>query len=179
MTTNASQHRDLIHRFVTETFGQYVLSHDDFRGDLSLYIKAEGLIPICEAFLEDDSLQVHFLADLTVVDWLDTERGDEHGRFEVVYNLWSMRHNYRFFLKVFLPDTEPRVASLTDLWQGANWMEREAYDLFGIDFVGHPNLEKILTPDDLDGFPLRKDFPLTYEVPHFTWNKDQPPEVIR
>jgi NADH-quinone oxidoreductase subunit C len=99
--------------------------------------------------------------------------------FEVIYNLYSLSHRYRFFLKVRLPGDNPTIASLTHLWQGANWLEREVYDLMGIYFEGHPDLSKILTPDELEGHPLRKDYPLTYEMPQFSWNKDQPPEVIK
>ncbi len=164
--------------FIKDRFGEAVIREDDFRGEQSFYIKPEALIEICQAFLEDNELQVTFLSDITAVDWLGHERENE-GRFELIYNLYSLTHAHRFFLKVRLPSEAPRIASLCDLWPGANWMEREVYDLFGVEFVGHPDLTKILTPDDLEGHPLRKDFSLTYEQPQFSWNKDEPPEVIR
>ena len=164
--------------FIKDRFGEAVIREDDFRGEQSFYIKPEALVEICQAFLEDNELQVRFLADITAIDWLGHERENE-GRFELIYNLYSLTHAHRFFLKVHLPSEAPKIASLCDLWAGADWLEREAYDLFGIEFVGHPDLTKILTPDDLEGHPLRKDFPLTYEQPQFSWNKDQPPEVIR
>ena len=75
-------------------------------------------------------------------------------------------------------EDDPVIDSLTSLWVTADWLEREVYDLMGIEFTGHPDMRKILTPDDLEGHPLRKDFPLTYEVPQFSFNKDEPPEVI-
>jgi len=164
--------------FIKARFGEAMVREEEFRGEQSFHIKPEALIEICQAFLDDNDLQVRFLSDITAVDWLGHERADE-GRFEVIYNLYSLTHAYRFFVKVHLPADHPRIASLCDLWPGADWMEREVYDLFGIEFEGHPCLEKILTPDDLVGHPLRKDFPLTYEQPQFTWNKDQPPEVVR
>jgi NADH-quinone oxidoreductase subunit C len=164
--------------FIKGRFGEAVIREDDFRGEQSFYIKPEALIEICQAFLDDNDLQVRFLADITAVDWLDHGRASE-GRFELIYNLYSLPHTHRFFLRVHLASDNPRIASLCDLWAGANWMEREVFDLFGIEFEGHPELEKILTPDDLEGHPLRKDFPLTYEQPQFSFNKDQPPEVIR
>jgi NADH-quinone oxidoreductase subunit C len=71
------------------------------------------------------------------------------------------------------------VTSITPIWAGADWLEREVFDMMGIIFNGHPNLTKILTADELDGHPLRKDFPLTYEEPHFSYNKDDPPEVTK
>ncbi len=164
--------------FIKDRFGEAVIREDDFRGEQSFYIKPEALVEICQAFLEDNELQVKFLSDITAIDWLGHERENE-GRFELIYNLYSLTHAHRFFLKVHLPSEAPRIASLCDLWPGANWMEREVFDLFGVEFVGHPDLTKILTPDDLEGHPLRKDFSLTYEQPQFSWNKDEPPEVIR
>ncbi|MDH3889978.1 MAG: NADH-quinone oxidoreductase subunit C [candidate division Zixibacteria bacterium] len=162
--------------FIKERFGDAIISEDDFRGDQSFFIKPQALIDICQALLDDTELNFKFLADLTAVDWLGHRR-EKDGRFEVVYNLYSIAHSYRFFLKVRLPAEDPSIATLCDLWPSANWMEREVYDLFGIVFVGHPELTKILTPDELDGHPLRKDFPLTYEQPQFSFNKNDPPEV--
>ncbi len=164
--------------FMKERFGDALIAEEDFRGDESYVIKPEMLFEICRAFLDDETLNVRFLSDITAIDWLGHDR-ERNGRFEVVYNLYSLPHSYRFFLKVRLPADNPTVASLVDLWPGANWMEREVFDLFGINFEGHPELTKILTPDELEGHPLRKDFPLTYEQPQFNWNKDDPPEVIR
>jgi len=164
--------------FIKGRFGDAVIEESEFKGEQSFYIKPESLVEICQALLDDNDLQVRFLSDITAVDWLGHER-ESRGRYEVVYNLYSIPHAYRFFLKVHLSADDPRIASLCDLWPSANWLEREVFDLFGIRFEGHPKLEKILTPDDLEGHPLRKDFPLTYELPRFSWNKDQPPEVIK
>ncbi len=169
---------DKIRSFVSSRFADAVVREDTFRNQLSLYIKPESLIEICEALSEDPELTMNFLTDITSLDWLHTPEEAE-GRFEVVYNLYSMKHRYRLLLKVRLPGESPHVATLVNLFAGANWMEREVYDLMGILFDGHPEMKKILTPDELEGHPLRKDFPLTYEVPRFTWNKDDPPEVIK
>jgi len=169
---------DKIRQFILGQFGDSVIREDDFRGELSFYIKPEALAPLCQALKEEPELQVDHLKDITAIDWLGGAEG-ERGRFEIVYNLYSLKHSFRFFLKVFLPDDAPRIASLTSLWNGADWLEREVWDMFGIEFEGHPNLTRILTPDDFDGYPLRMDFPLTYEVPQFSWNKDDPPEVLK
>ncbi len=80
-------------------------------------------------------------------------------RFEVVYFVHSISHNIRLKLKVALPGVDPAVESVTSVWAGANWYEREAFDLFGIRFQGHPNLKRIMMPDDWEGHPLRRDFP--------------------
>jgi len=167
-----------VRQFLASRFADAILREDNFRGQQAFHIRPELLLAICEALLGDPDLEVRYLSDITSVDWLGHEK-EMGGRFEVVYNLYSLKHRYRFFLKVFLPADNPTIASLTPLWNGANWMEREVWDMMGITFAGHPDLTKILTPDDLEGHPLRRDFPLTYEVPHFSWNKDQPPEVIR
>ncbi len=167
-----------IRQFLNSKFSDSIIREDNFRGEQSFYVKPESIFPICEALLENDDLDVKFLKDITAVDWYDHPLA-ENGRFEVIYNLYSFAHKYRFFLKVFLPEDNPNLTSLTGLWIGANWLEREVYDLFGVTFEGHPDLTKIITPDELEGHPLRKDFPLTYEKPRFSWNKDNPPEVIK
>lgn len=169
---------DKIRSFFNSNFSEALIKEDDFRQQQSFYIKPEFLVEICEALLDDDDLDVKFLSDITALDWLGHEE-EKNGRFEVIYNLYSLSHHYRFFLKVRLEGENPKISSLTDLWAGANWLEREVFDLMGIYFEGHPNLTKILTPEDLEGHPLRKDFPLTWEQPVFNWNKEQPPEVIK
>lgn len=169
---------DTIEQFLKSEFGDAILGVNHFRDDMTIAVTPDSLFAICEALIGQDELSINYLADITAVDWLDHDLAAS-GRFEVVYNLYSLKHKYRFFLSVHLPETDPTIRSLVDLWEGANWMEREVFDLFGVTFEGHPDLTKILTPDDLEGHPLRKDFPLTYEVPRFTWNKDNPPEVIK
>jgi len=170
--------REKIREFLHNRFAEAIVREDDFRGEQSFYIKPDSLLPICEALYHNDELDVRYLADITSVDWLDHER-EKEGRFEVVYNLYSLTHKYRFFLKTHLPAEKPEIQSLTPLWHGANWLEREVWDMMGVVFIGHPDLTKILTPDDLDGHPLRRDFPLTWEQPAFSWNKDDPPVVIK
>jgi NADH-quinone oxidoreductase subunit C len=169
---------ETLRHWMQDRFAESIVREDSFRGQQSFYIQPNALFEICQALMEDPDLDFRYLADITSCDWLgyEKETGD---RFEVVYNLYSLSRKYRFFLKVMLPAEKPEIASLTPLWNGANWLEREVWDMMGIRFTGHPDLTKILTPDDLEGHPLRKDFPLTYEVPQFSWNKDNPPEVIR
>ena len=166
-----------LREFIEKNFKEALVREVIFRGQQSFYIKREFLFELCEALIKDHDLDVKFLSDICSLDWLEDPE-QENGRFEIIYNLFSLKHNYRFFLKVFLPEENPEIDSLTSLWQTADWLEREVYDLMGIVFVGHPNLVKIVTPDELEGHPLRKDFPLTYEIPQFSFNKDEPPEVI-
>ncbi len=166
-----------VREFLSSRFGDVLLREDIFRGDSSYHVKPEAILQVCQGLFDQADLDIRYLADLTSVDWLGLE-DEMGGRFEVVYNLYSLTHKYRFFIKVMLPAETPELPSVTPIWRGAELMEREVWDLMGIVFVGHPNLTKILTPDDLEGHPLRRDFPLTYEEPQFSWNKDLPPEVI-
>ena len=168
--------RTELSEFLKSKFADSLTEQELFRDQQSFVVKPDSIVTVCEALLNDEKLEVKFLADITCVDWLGHEQ-EKQGRFEVVYNLYSYKHSYRFFLKVRLDGESPCVRTLTGLWKGANWLEREVFDLFGIKFEGHPNLTKIVTPDELEGHPLRKDFPLTWEQPVFSWNKDDPPEV--
>jgi len=167
-----------VRSFLKSSFADAIVREENFRGQQSFYIKSEALASICEELHQNSELDVKYLSDITSLDWLGHEQ-EKQSRFEVIYNLYSLSHRYRFFLKVRLPGENPKITSITHLWQGANWLEREVYDMMGIWFEGHPDLTKILTPDELEGHPLRKDFPLTWELPQFSWNKDQPPEVIK
>jgi NADH-quinone oxidoreductase subunit C len=167
-----------IREFFQSQFADVLLAEETFREQQFFCIKPEAILDVCRELFDYSDLEFRFLADITSVDWYG--RPDEaQGRFEVIYNLYSLKHQYRFFIKVRLPGDKPEIQSLTPIWNGANWLEREIWDLMGINFLGHPDMTRILTPDDFDGHPLRRDYPLVYEVPAFSWNKDAPPEVIR
>jgi NADH-quinone oxidoreductase subunit C len=144
----------------------------EFRGDTWLYIRKERLLEVCRLLRDDPDLGYLYISDITAIDWLPYwEKGEKPKRFEVVYNLYSPVHFQRIFLKVRVDEGE-HVPSVTGVWEGANYPEREVYDMFGIPFEGHPNLKRILMPDDWVGHPLRKDFPLGGEEIPFaqdTW----------
>lgn len=144
----------------------------EFRGDTWLYIRKERLLEVCRLLHDDPDLGYLYISDITALDWLPYwEKGEKPKRFEVVYNLYSPVSFQRIFLKVRVDDGEP-VPSVTGIWEGASYPEREVYDMFGIPFGGHPNLKRILMPDDWVGHPLRKDFPLGGEEIPFaqdTW----------
>ncbi|MGH2441879.1 MAG: NADH-quinone oxidoreductase subunit C [Chloroflexota bacterium] len=124
-----------------------------FRGEVSAVVDTQSLIDAC-LFCRDEQ-QYNFLSDITAVDWLDREP-----RFEVVYQLTSLVHWSRFRLKVQV-EVDERVPTVIPVWPAANWAEREIWDLFGIEFEGHPDLRRLLLPEGWIGFPLRKDFPQT------------------
>lgn len=121
-------------------------------------VPAERLLDVMRFLNSDPRCRFDFLSDVTCVDYLDYPNADD--RFGVVYNLVSYSHNHRFFVKVFVNDPEPTVPSLTGIWKGAEWTEREVYDMFGIRFDGHPDLRRILMPQNFRDYPLRKDYPL-------------------
>ncbi|HBY63459.1 MAG TPA: NADH-quinone oxidoreductase subunit C [Solibacterales bacterium] len=122
-------------------------------GETTLYISPDLLQSACR-FLKESEQFVR-LSTVTAVDWYPAEP-----RFEVVYHLHSLDRNERLRLKVRVSGEKPEVDSVTGVWRGANWYEREVFDLFGITFPGHPDLTRILMPDYWEGHPLRKDFPV-------------------
>jgi NADH-quinone oxidoreductase subunit C len=121
------------------------------RDEVTAYVQSEELLGALAALRDDAELSFDALSSLTVVDW-----PDRVPRFWVAYELYSMAHRHRLRVKVGLPAEDPRVASVTPMFPTANWHEREAWDFFGVVFEGHPDLVRILLPDDWEGFPLRK-----------------------
>jgi NADH-quinone oxidoreductase subunit C len=125
----------------------------------TLAVAREQIVAACTALRDTPSLRFTCL-DLTAVDWWPGEP-----RFQVVYHMVSFERAQRLRLKVALPGEDAHVATLSTLWPGANWLEREVYDLFGIVFDGHPDLRRVLMPDDWEGYPLRKDYPVQIKLP--------------
>ena len=123
------------------------------RGELTLEIAAAKIASVC-GFLKYDQGFVR-LSSVTAVDRYPAEP-----RFEVVYHLHSIEKNQRVRLKCRVNGSGPAIESVTSVWRGANWYEREVFDLFGIRFLNHPDLRRILMPDDWEGYPLRKDYPV-------------------
>lgn len=140
----------------------------EFRGQLNVYVKREAIVRVAGWLRDDPELNYNFLENLCAVDYLGRDP-----RFEVVYHLLSHKNHHRVCLKIGLPENDPSAPSLIGLWPTANWQEREAYDMFGISFSGHPGLYRILMPDDWEGYPQRKDVPLGYEEIAFTFNQDE------
>ena len=125
------------------------------RDEMTIYIDAAHIRETCALLRDSPSCAFNFLSDVTCVDWYPAEP-----RFEVIYHLLSIPHRERVRLKVRLDSSGPVVESLTSVWPGANYFEREVFDLFGIRFSGHPYLQRILMPEDWEGHPLRKDYPV-------------------
>jgi len=124
-------------------------------GELTLTANARDIVKVMTFLRDDPSCQFVNFVDVTAVDWPGRER-----RFDIVYHLLSPRHNRRIRVKIEADEATP-VASIIDVFRGADWFEREVYDLYGVLFTGHPDMRRILTDYGFEGHPLRKDFPLT------------------
>ncbi len=148
-----------IAKMVEEKFAGQVLGTTTYAGQVALMVKKEMIRDICLFLKDEPFLKMDHLADLTAVDY-STYPGDTGLRFEVVYNLISTEYHHRIRLKVRVPEEDPRVDTVSLIWQTANWHERETFDLMGIKFDGHPDLRRILLPEDWEGHPLRKEYPL-------------------
>jgi NADH-quinone oxidoreductase subunit C len=125
------------------------------RGELTIWIDQLNLIDALNLLRSSNTTRFAVLADLTAVDWFPSEP-----RFEVVYSLLSHERHERIRVKVKVNGADPYIESVTSLWAGASPFEREVFDLFGIRFQGHPDLRRIMMPDDWEGHPLRKDYPV-------------------
>lgn len=181
---------------IQQRFPEHVVSARRFRGEDTMVLRREGLVPVARFLRDDPSMRFDFLMDLTCVDYLafgdsprsaptlatpsplpyymtpkqvseTWERGVSHGafRFDVVYHFYASAHSRRLRVRVPLPAQEPVVDSLTGLWAGADWFEREVWDLFGVRFAGHPNLRRLLMYEPFQGHPLRKDYPIRKRQP--------------
>ncbi|PYY19695.1 MAG: NADH-quinone oxidoreductase subunit C [Acidobacteria bacterium] len=125
------------------------------RDELTIFVNRADIRGACEILRENPATKYNFLADITCVDVFPSEP-----RFEVIYNLLSHSRKERLRLIAKVPGGDPSIESLMGLWPSANFFEREVFDLFGVRFVGHPNLRRIMMPEDWEGHPLRKDYPV-------------------
>ena len=125
------------------------------RGETTVVLARRDLVRICQFLAQDQTLAFTFLSDISAVDRFPLEP-----RFEVNYQLLSMQRRERVRIKIRVPGPDAVLPSVTGIWPTANWHEREIFDLFGIRFEGHPDLTRILMPDDWEGHPLRKDYPV-------------------
>ncbi|MVN20049.1 NADH-quinone oxidoreductase subunit C [Mucilaginibacter arboris] len=146
-------------------FGEQVLPLSEPSDLLNFETSRESIIEVLTFLKTNAALQFNYLTDITAVHFPDKEK-----QFAVVYHLHSFVNNIRIRVKVFLSESDVHIPTATNLWNGANWMERETYDYFGIEFDGHPDLRRILNVDDMTVFPMRKEFPL--EDPNRVDKKD-------
>jgi len=132
-----------------------ILGSEEFRNDLTILVRKDDIVRVAEFVKSDPDLLFDLVIDVCGVDLYQPEQ-----RFEVVYNLYSLNMKRYLRLKVRVGEDNPVVPTVTSVWPGANWHERETWDMFGIKFAGHPDLRRIYMPEEFEHFPLRKDFPL-------------------
>jgi NADH-quinone oxidoreductase subunit C len=159
---------------VREAFGEAITRDEEINGQLVIHVDPARIADVCTLLRDDPTMRFDHLSDVTAVDFLlYNPDGGPPGqgrtpRFDVVYHLYSITHNHRVRLKAAVDEDDATLPSVTSIWPAADWAERETFDLYGIRFSGHPNLTRILTPDDWQGHPLRKDYPLIEEEIEFS-----------
>jgi NADH-quinone oxidoreductase subunit C len=138
-----------------ERFGVAVESIYEFRDEVTLSVKKEIIDEVCRFLHDNTEWRFDICEDVTAIDWYEPVN-----RFEVVYHLFCLKHKIRIVLKAKVDERDCVVPTISSVYTGANWQEREVYDMFGIEFSDHPDLRRIYMPEDYEYFPLRKDFPL-------------------
>jgi len=146
---------------------RFPLQVEEFRGEAHVFVQAEHLLHLLEFLKTQEGFEM--LSTVTAVDYWPQQQP----RFHVIYQLLSLQHNLRLQVRVPVNATEPVLPTITSIYANASWREREVWDMFGIRFQGHPDLRRILMPQDWQGHPLRKDYPLGYEEPQFTFNFEE------
>jgi NADH-quinone oxidoreductase subunit C len=152
---------------VSEISEKYKLEATEFRAEATLVVAPDQIISVLQEL--HDQHAFNLLLDLTAVDYWPVEEP----RFHVVYQLYSMSTGQFLRLRVPLNGNSPLIASADKIWPGANWLEREVWDMFGIRFEGSSDMRRIIMPYDWEGHPLRKDYPLGYEEVQFSFNKEE------
>lgn len=153
-------------KFLISALPKYIQQFSVYKDELTVFCAPSGLTPTMLFLRDHTNCQFNSLQDITAVDYPSRQN-----RFEVVYNLLSMRYNARIRVKTYASETSP-VPSMVPYFSVANWQEREVWDMFGVFFVGHPDLRRILTDYGFEGHPLRKDFPLTGYV-EVRWDEEK------
>jgi len=127
----------------------------EYKGELTLIIPKEEILEVCRFLKNDPDLQFNLCEDVTAIDWARRKN-----RFTVVYHIFSIKNKFRLRIKADVDESDLTIDSVTSVWETANWHEREAYDMYGINFKNHPDFRRMYMPEEFEYHPLRKDFPL-------------------
>ena len=141
---------------VRDKFADTVQEIIEAVGEVTIVVRREGLVELMTFLRDEPSLRFDYLSDIGGLDLGEFASP----RFAVAYQLYSLEHNHRLRVKVFVEEDDARLPTMWRIWKASNWLEREIYDMFGVSFDDHPDLRRILMPADYDGYPLRKDFPI-------------------
>ncbi|MCA9886455.1 MAG: NADH-quinone oxidoreductase subunit C [Anaerolineae bacterium] len=168
---------------VEEKFGDDVLYVKMFRDETTIVVSTNRIVEVIQFLRSTPGLVYNYLSDISSVDYYPNDYGDSYDgqndrsyrpeRFDVSYHIYSMLYNRRLRVKVFVMEETPTVPTIVGLWPAANWLEREIADMMGIEFEGHPDKRRLLMPDDWDGHPLRRDYPLGKETVQFSFNVEE------
>jgi NADH-quinone oxidoreductase subunit C len=150
---------------LVERFDRHIVETHAYRGDHTAVVGREALSDVLSFCRDDGALHFDVLMDLTAVDYLRYRGREDGSRFEVVYHLYSIRHNHRLRVKTRVDEDDAVVPTAVLLWPIANWLEREVWDMFGVRFAGHPDPRRLLMYEEFVGHPLRKDYPIDRRQP--------------
>ena len=147
--------KDLVTQKLKDQFKDIEFEFTEFRDELTIKFPKENIVNVCRYLKTDADMQFAICTDITAIDWATRKN-----RFTVVYNLFSLKNNFRLRLKTDVDESNCAIDTVSSVWKGANWQERETYDMYGIKFNNHPDLRRMYMPEDFEYHPLRKDFPL-------------------
>ena len=147
--------KTLIPQKLKEKFSSVDFEVLDYRDELTIKFDKKNIVEVCSFLKSDPELEFMMCSDITAIDWATRKN-----RFTVVYNIFSMKHNFRLRLKADVDESDCVIDSVSSVWKAANWQERETYDMYGIKFNNHPDLRRMYMPEEFEYHPLRKDFPL-------------------
>ena len=147
--------KELVPQKLKENFSDIEFEISDYRDELTIKLDKKRIVDVCKFLKEDPDLQFSYCSDVTAVDWAKRKN-----RFTLVYNIYSLKNNFRLRLKSDVDESDPAIDSVSSVWGSANWHERETYDMYGIKFNNHPDLRRMYMPEEFEHHPLRKDFPL-------------------
>jgi len=145
----------LVPQKLKEKFPSFEFEVSDYKDELNIIFNKKNIVEVCKFLKSDSDLEFIWCSDVTAVDW-----STRKNRFTVVYNIFSMKHNFRLRLKADVDESDCAIDSVSSIWKAANWQERETFDMYGIKFNNHPDLRRIYMPEEFEYHPLRKDFPL-------------------
>lgn len=147
--------KELILQKLNARFPSAVEHVNEYRGELTIVVTKQEIVPVCTMLRDESDLCFDSLRDVCGADYFRPD-----ARYEVIYNLYSLKHNFRLRLKIRVEEDDIHVPTVTGVWTTANWAERETYDMYGIVFDGHPDMRRMYLPEEFEYHPLRKDFPL-------------------
>ena len=147
--------KELVPQKLNEHFNEIDFELSEYLDELTIKLPKEHIVKVCEFLKKDSDLEFLLCLDITAIDWAKRKN-----RFTVVYHIYSFKNNFRLRLKADVDESDCAIDTVSSVWKGANWQERETYDMYGIKFNDHPDLRRMYMPEDFEYHPLRKDFPL-------------------